>query len=896
MATAEHSLVLGLRESGSFPIETVGGKAKNLGIMLHNGLPVPDGFVVTTSLYRETIRGTEVENFIRRLEETEEAKSLDHLCQKIRDTIGEAVLPEHAVSQIRLLLGDFPQDASFAVRSSATVEDLEDASFAGQQDTYLNVVGVDSILEAITACWASLWSFRAVCYRRSFGFTGPVALAVVVQKMIDSKNSGVMFTSDPTTGSRSLTLINASPGLGESIVSGSVTPDYILFDREANSLLKSEPGDRRLVVRSKSGGGTFESEEQTSPGLCIDQEDICKLVALGSELERLFGRPQDVEWAQASDGELFLTQSRAITTLYPIPAGTNPSRHDGRVFFCASYAWQGVHGPITPMGLSFLRIAAASVTELTGRRLQLSKGEPAFFSSIGERMFLEVGPALRNKLGRKAWLGFLGTVAPHAKESLNRLADRPEYQAKKGGRFKFSLIALKMFIRHGVLYRFFAGLIAPNASVRRAKRFFDSIKRRTEDSATRSAMENLEYAEKWVRDSIGEVWTRVVPFTGAGIALMGKARGLCQGEMLPLWEAAMRGISGNITVDMDLAIWDICEKSIEDPETISFLTDRSAADISERYLNGQLPIPLQEGVSNFLNRYGCRSVAEIDIGVTRWSEEPTPVFESILAFISAFRDGLHPSKNFQRLSSEADSAIETLASSYGVRGKAVAALLRRARVLYSCRELAKFYNVFIISRSRAQLQKVGKELAQLKRIDSPDDVFFLSLEELRDLLRGSSVPEVSQRRTVYLSESRRRYVPSLLLSDGSDVEALEALTHDRDATGADLSGTPASSGTVTAVVRVLFDPVGAELNSNEILVAPTTDPGWTPLFLTARGVILEVGGTASHGAVVAREYGIPAVVGVRGACSALRTGDLVTLDGSAGTIVIHSDDHSPTSG
>ena len=296
---------------------------------------------------------------------------------------------------------------------------------------------------------------------------------------------------------------------------------------------------------------------------------------------------------------------------------------------------------------------------------------------------------------------------------------------------------------------------------------------------------------------------------------------------------------------------------------------------------------LQDGLHGFLDRYGHRAVAEIDVGLPRWSDDPTHVLGALINYLRSDDPEHAPDVQFARGARAADAAVAAAVARVGRRSRLRARLVRgalhRVRELAGLREVHKDLLVRLLAHARAELMVIGTELAGRGAIDAAEDVFFLDLPQARAALGGVDHREaVAVRRTEYAHELRRRHVPRILLSDGTEPEATVVVGA---ATAAgDLTGTPASAGTVTAPVRVVLDPIGAHLEPGEILVAPSTDPGWTPLFLTAGGLVMEMGGPVSHGAVVAREYGIPAVVGVAGATERLTTGDVVSVDGAAGVV------------
>jgi len=311
------------------------------------------------------------------------------------------------------------------------------------------------------------------------------------------------------------------------------------------------------------------------------------------------------------------------------------------------------------------------------------------------------------------------------------------------------------------------------------------------------------------------------------------------------------------------------------------LNTRSPVDLSAEYRAGALPPLLQRELTSFLGRYGHRAIAEIDIGVKRWSEDPAHLLGAIANYLRLGDEATAPDVQFARGAREAEAMVKTLASRlHGPKRVLLRFLLGRVRLLSGLREQPKFQMMRVFALGHALIAPVGAELADRGLLETADDVFFLTLPELRRAVAGEDLRKtVVERREVYRRERGRRHIPRVLLSDGTDAE-----TELPAAMDGGIRGTPASPGIARGIARVILSPIGARLEPGEVLVAPSTDPGWTPLFLTAGALVMEMGGMMSHGAVVAREYGIPAVVGVPDATGRIATGERITVDGSAGTV------------
>jgi pyruvate,water dikinase len=351
-------------------------------------------------------------------------------------------------------------------------------------------------------------------------------------------------------------------------------------------------------------------------------------------------------------------------------------------------------------------------------------------------------------------------------------------------------------------------------------------------------------------------------------------------------QAVLRSLPYNPTTEMDLALWQLAQPIRIDPGTAQIFHDTPLERLAQDYHDGALPPTLQRGLAGFLQTYGHRGIAEIDLGLPRWREDPTHLLGVLANYLERTNPELAPDVQFQHGAEAAEAMVVELtrraARKGWLRGKLVEFFLRRVRALLGLREVPKFCLMILFDQIRELLWPVGQELAEAGRLEQAEDIFFLTLPEAREALAGTDLrPVVREHHASYEQELKRRHIPRVLLSDGTEPTAG---VHTAGAAEGLLTGTPASAGTVTAKARVILDPTGARLEPGEILVAPSTDPGWTPLFLTASGLVMEMGGAMSHGAVVAREYGIPAVVGVPAATERISSGQQITVDGSAGTV------------
>ncbi|WP_166186901.1 PEP/pyruvate-binding domain-containing protein [Paenarthrobacter ureafaciens] len=928
-STAGYGFILTLDRIRSGMLAEVGGKAANLGEMSTAGLPVPPGFCLTTAAYCRALDGAALGEVLAALDGTDVVDySLDALAARARSVVLAAGVPPEVAEEVRTAYNRLGPEVPVAVRSSATAEDLPFASFAGQQDTFLNVVGVDAVLDAVSRCWASLWTDRAVSYRTAHGIRhSTVALAVVVQQMIDAATAGVMFTANPLTGRRQEAVIDASPGLGEAVVSGAVNPDQYVVDIRSRHILTRTIGDRRVEIRPLPGGGTERIEHSGQLGKagldaaaigtdgevsrvepCLTDHQIRALAALGDRVEQHYAAPQDTEWAMDRDGKLWLTQARPITTLYPRPTRT-PSSGGEHAFLNFSLA-QGLTRPLTPMGLAGIRLIASCVARRAGFDVPDPRTGPSPYYEAGQRIFFDITSVLRSRVGRALAPRIFDIMEARSAALIRRLSDDPRFAMTNKTPFKLIRHVAPVAARYRVPETVLRGLFRPAAAMRQLDKVSQDLKDAFDLPVSAASHQRLQHVEQILGERIFATVPQVLPLPALGFALLALVRKLLGPDVsYDELQTVIRGLPHNVTTEMDLALWELASKIGQDPEAVEFFVSRGAAELAEAYKAGGLPARPQAGLERFLAEYGDRAVAEIDIGMPRWSEEPTHIL-GVLGNYLRLGQGVDgpgaggsprqpeptpqpdPARQFENAATEAEDQVARLVARGRTKSALHAAVIRfaldRTRRYAGLRELPKYNLVLGLAEARRHMVRIGRELAEAGRLDEADDVFFLDFKDVELALAGTGFQQVvAERRQDYDRELQRRHIPRMLLSDGTEPEAVVdpgAKESAANASAGVLTGSAASTGTVTGLARVVMDPVGAHLEPGEILVAPSTDPGWTPLFLTAGGLVMEMGGPNSHGAVVAREYGIPAVVGVPDATVRIATGQRITVDGASGTV------------
>ncbi|MHB9032731.1 MAG: PEP/pyruvate-binding domain-containing protein [Anaerolineae bacterium] len=635
MSSADPMPCILLLASPAADLPAVGGKGANLVRLLQAGLPVPDGFCLTTAAYRAYAAANRLAERIPPLLAPSGAALDDR---------------ERASAAVRSLFraGDVPPDLAkalfaayaalgephAAVRSSALAEDLPEASFAGQHETVLNVASRGALLEAVVRCWASLWTARAVDYRAGLGLThDQFALAVVVQRMVASESSGVLFTANPLSGLRREAVIDATLGLGEPLVSGQVEPDHYVVDSAAHAITGRTLGAKQRVLRALAEGGTAVDSSGARETQALPDAAILELAGLGERFEDLLGGPQDIEWAWAG-GKLWLLQARPITTLYPLP----DQRFDPLDVYLSFAAVQGLLEPLTPLGRDFIRQIMATASRLFG--LRVTRGTQRVLASAGGRLWMRITPALHNTVGRRILLGALGYAEPGSLAAVNELLQDP--RLAPGPRRFSPRAALRIA---GFLVPM-AGRVLLNLAFPEPRREYivahaERILVLTGAERTLLAgagRERLAQAAEWAPGVIERRLLRAFELFLSGVAsgmasyaLFNKLAGrLARSPEDAAWLKrlgleATGGMPHNPTTEMDLALWRTARSLASDAGLQALFKQQSPAQLAQLYRQRALPPRLQQELDAFLALYGGRGLGEVDLGRPRWGDDPAPI-------------------------------------------------------------------------------------------------------------------------------------------------------------------------------------------------------------------------------------------------------------------------------
>lgn len=876
-------------------LSNVGGKGLNLTKLTRAGCPVPKGFFITTRGYTSFVRRAGLTDWLvdhTAATDPTDPVALASLSDNLRARFLESGIPAELSSQI-LASYDSMGRPAVAVRSSATAEDLPGMSFAGQHDSFLNQIGDEALLRAVVSCWSSLWTARAIAYRARHNVDQyQVSLAVVVQEMVQSDTSGVLFTANPLTGNRNQTVIDAAFGLGEALVSGLVEPDHFVVDTISCRLLDRTLGAKAAAITSSPAGGTVESVANRAAEQTLSLDQIQRLTKMGSEVAALYDQPQDIEWAIA-DGEFFLLQSRPITSLFPLPP---PSQDGDTLAYLSLGAVQGVLTPITPLGMDVLRGLFAGIANIVYPDATLFNQK--ILSAVASRPWIHISPALRNPMGRLIFRKVLPMVEPGGAQAIQDLISGPNF-AQTRFRTQFVAAALPLILR--VLRSGVKAFLQPERHSRTVhyatEKHLADVEARIRRAVTLDQRIDLLV---WLSCNaqfpfllplfVPTIMAGYVPLTLLGLFARFLSRSNPEiGPSLAL--ELTRSLPNNVTTEMDLELWHVARVIGRNQEQTSSFTAADADHLAQLYTTKKLPPNIQSALEDFLNRYGMRGLAEIDIGQPRWGEQPAPIIRALHSYLSMTESEAAPDRVFRRGQQRAAFAANRLAGAASrtfrspVAGWVVRQLARRVRTLSGFRESPKFTMVRISGMIRAALLESGQECVDRGFLESADDLFYLTYREIKTLAMdapGDWKKLVRYRREEERIEHLRRPIPRLILSDGTAFYA--GLSGFDGMDGKTLPGSGVSPGIVEGPVRVMMNPFETVLNPGDILVCPGTDPSWTPLFLAAGGLITEVGGMMTHGSVVAREYGIPAVVGVDRATERLQSGQIVRIDGAEGTI------------
>jgi phosphoenolpyruvate synthase/pyruvate phosphate dikinase len=875
-----NSYMLELRDIDKTKQELVGGKGANLGELSRiEGIRVPDGFCISTEAFKRIIEETPpIDELLDQLSllKMDDRDKIRALSGEIRRIIKGITIPHDIHSAIIRHMEQRGERNAYAVRSSATLEDLPTASFAGQQDTYLNITGSEAILHHISKCWASLFTERAVIYRLQNGFDHrKISLSVVIQKMIFPDVAGIMFTADPVTSNRKVLSIDASFGLGEVLVSGLVNADN--YKVRNGKVIDKKISTKKLAIYALQDGGTkqqeIEHDKQTTQALTDDH--ILQLERTGRKIEAHFGSPQDIEWCLADDAHLpdgqafYIVQSRPITTLFPIPEVNDQENH---VYISVGHQ-QMMTDAMRPLGLSFFLLTT---------RAPMHKA--------GGRLFVDVTQMLAAPGSRKNLLNVMGGHDPLLKDALVTIIERGDFikslsdDATESGSANIKSASLP---NYQTLNEYDPTIVAD--LIKRSQSEIEELKQNIQ---TKSGSDLFDF----ILEDIQQLKKALTDPQIFGVIMTGMNAASWINEKMNEWlgeknvaDTLSQSVPNNVTSEMGLALLDVADVIRPYPELINYLQQVKADNFLDDLVKFKGGKETQDAVNNFLDKYGMRCSGEIDITKTRWSEKPLTLLPVILNNIKNFEPGESKRKfdqGLQEALKKRQSLPGRLKQSPGGEQRAAETkkMINLVRNFSGYREYPKYGMVSRYFIYKQALLKEAEQLVQANIIHEKEDIYYLTFEELREVVNTNKLDckIINQRKDEY-KVYEKLTPPRVITSDGEIIVG----KYNREKLPAEaIIGLAVSSGVIEGRARVILKIEDADLEDGDILVTTFTDPSWTPLFVSIKGLVTEVGGLMTHGAVIAREYGIPAVVGIEHATKLIKDGQRIRLHGTEGYVEI----------
>lgn len=864
----------------------IGAKALSLARMNRTGLPVPPGFCITAAAYREHLESNKLISRIKSaVEELGTAAPTERksILSNLRKAIVNAPLVHSLCEQIDrhyIALGA----KRVAVRSSATAEDLPVHSFAGQYDTYLDVTDLNGCIEAIKKCWASLWTDRAYNYRQNNNFDHlSVNMAVIVQSLVEADASGVLFTADPRYGPSGNIIIESCFGLGQPLVSGRVTPDRFAVHRKTLKLLFHAISEKRTECVLDSTGTTKEQNvpDERSNAWSLDKKQIKRLARLAARVESAFGCHQDIEWA-LSKNKLYLLQSRPITAM------PQERSWEDRQIWASNPAKEVMPDVVTPSTFSMmLEAIGEEVLDPVFPMLCCNRGDHPLYDLIAGRIYFNAnlwGAVFRYiPGGREVDLMVMAGGHKGLQGMVERLRTAPDQDLPD---IKFSLLRFILKVPLIII-----GLLLNTPE--KGRRIITWV------SAMNEKWSNLNVSSlspEQILTSCQQLRTDLRRLLGHVLYLFSVLSAfpllhvVCAKWLTADGSCANRLLAG--VGDMDdavagLDLWRLAASADATPEVKDLvLSNDDWSEIEPKLAQSDSGKELLRTWSEFMDRHGHHCRAELELYNPRWAETPDYILKLVRRYVNQIGK-IDPVQNFSNLTQERRQLEQQCRKKLRnpLKRMIFNCLLRRSQQGSVFRENVKSQVIKLVATLRRILLELGRKLADKGVLNNQDDIFFLRLQELESVVQEKADFDIQQviaaRRAEY--DKNSTIMPPDVIFGKFDPDKYVPESFDTDIET--LTGMPVSPGLVTGKARVMLRAdADQQVLAGEILIAPFTDPGWTPYFVTAAAIVMDQGGLLSHGSIIAREYGIPAVVNLGPATKIIKTGQTIQVDGNRGIV------------
>jgi rifampicin phosphotransferase len=850
-------------------IAEVGGKGHAL-VQMSRFMPVPPGFILTTAFF---------EPWWQHLLGTDEWKQFEIATDRLLGAVTSQLKSHAMLLQFTDLQNDaiaealeaFPGDQLFAVRSSSPEEDLEGTSFAGIYETVLGVTR-KNIQAAVRSCFASCLDYRIIAYKREHGMDiHAPKIAVVIQQQIASDISGVAFSLNPLTNDFDEAIINANFGLGETVVQGDVTPDAWVVDKLGKCVIKREIGKKEKSIWLLASGGTkIQENPEGISKPCLTDSQVMEISGLVAAVEARSGKPSDIEFAYENE-KLYLLQARPITAYQPLPPDlVTQAGRQRRLYLDVTRSVQGIERPLSEMGASVIKLLLSRAsTKLLGRDLTDHIDRSGAYVTSG-RVYANLSNFM-TLVPMDALLDKIDMVDPLAVRAL-RSINAARYKATD---VSFKTIPLQVAQRNPSLIGHFASARTSPEKYRDAALVEIETYKQQLQFLRRTKGSLRSYGNRVFDVALQLVFRRLVVMLITGLKARERIKKLAGPGFAADVDALTKALPGNVTVEMGMALYSLSKL---------LPSDVTPERLRELLKSDEIPA-LKPAWDEFISRYGHRAPEEFDIATPRFREQPDFLITQLVSLAKLTDSDRNPEQTYRQGVEKRVEAYYKLKKVFARKNLMNEIRLEasyRAMVSFlGFRESPKFCIMLAVDALRQRLTDVAAQLVARGEIDSPDHIWELSFEQVCASLEGTGV---DLRAAVFANRARRRRLrldsmPKIFDSRGRIIRPPAVAAKENE-----LAGTAISAGLVTGTARVLHNPHEKQLNAGDILVARATDPGWTPLFATASAVVLEVGGALQHGALVAREYGLPCVSGIEKVTELIKDGSTIEVDGTNGII------------